>query len=157
MHRYVETVIVSGGSRSLCTRPYPGHRKGCPNHGKKVGCPPSAPLIHDVLNLERPIPAVWVTFDMTKHRKRMLRLHPSWSIRQQTCCLYWQQGVRKRLRDEVEAFSYYHAGLQAVYCPEGAGVNVTETMKGIEINLEWPPLKVVHTVAIVGFSKQNLS
>ena len=34
--------------------------------------------------------------------------------------------------------------------PEACGVNITETMKKIGVNLEWPPRSVTYQVAIAG-------
>ena len=35
-------------------------------------------------------------------------------------------------------------------CPEGAGVNITETMKNAGIILEWPPVNYTYQVALAG-------
>ena len=35
-------------------------------------------------------------------------------------------------------------------CPEGAGVNITTTMKSIGIDLEWPPKRYAYQVVLAG-------
>ena len=149
-------LVVDMEVRTLCCRAYPGHRRGCPNYRKRAGCPPDGPLIVELLDLTEATWAVWVEFDIAAHREKMLRAHPGWSRRQADCCLYWQGGVLKRLRREVENFrelveqSPLDMPLKTLYCPEAAGVNVTETMRRIGVELEWPPEKIVRKVAIVG-------
>jgi hypothetical protein len=101
--------------------------------------------------------AVWVEFDLELHVERMRRVHPDWSVRQLRNCLYWQAGVRKRLRHELHLFEQQHLIpaklLQAIECPEACGVNVTDTMGLIGIELQWPPITKVVKVAIVGERK----
>lgn len=35
-------------------------------------------------------------------------------------------------------------------CPEGSGVNITETMKNVGINLEWPPKNYTYQIVLAG-------
>lgn len=139
--------------RELCTRRYAGHPHGCPNHGKRPSCPPAAPRIHERLDLARPVFIVWNRFDLGAHVERMRARHPDWSRRQLVCCLYWQQGARKKLQAEIVAFLVDNPGTRCrviVSCPEACGVNVTETMKAVGIELEWPPKRYAYQVALVG-------
>jgi len=152
---FVEPVIDKS-VRLLCLRPYPGHKKGCPNFGKRDICPPNCPLIDEVFDLSKPVVAVWTSFNLESHRERMKSKHPNWSRRQLDCCLYWQGGVNKNLRRNVEynleryIFFNGEKNLIATYIPEAMGVNVTETMKNVGVILEWPPEKIVNKVAFVG-------
>lgn len=150
-------LVLDPSVRDLCQRPYPGHRAGCPNWGTKAGCPPSAPLINKVLDMAEPVWAIWVEFDIAAQRQRMWARHPKWSRRQAECCLYWQRGVLATLKRHVCRFCtqqiLYATGdwkLDALYCPEAHGVNVTETMRGIGVKLEWPPENIVRKIAVVG-------
>lgn len=145
--------VVDRTVRGLCVRAYPGHPRGCPNYGHKVGCPPKAPTFWDLFDEGRPIVAVWSVFDLRGHIERMRGSHPGWSERQLRNCLYWQAGARKVLREEVELVeSNLGVGSLSTMCPEGLGVNVTETMKGLGVELEWPPERVSHLVAMVGYA-----
>jgi len=149
-------VVLDPDMRKLCVRPYYNHPKGCPNCGKRPGCPPEAPLLPDVLDLSKPVWAVWASFDLAGHRERMRDKHPKWSKRQLDCCLYWQGALLKELRHEVTNFCTMQMPykisekLEALYCPEAMGVNVTATMEGAGVTLEWPPLNTVRKIALVG-------
>ncbi len=153
--------VMNPEARKLCTRPYHGHPKGCPNYGKRVSCPPAAPLLCEALDLAYPVYAIWNAFDFGAHISRMRRRHPEWSQRQVECCLYWQGTARKELRRKVEAWLseptcrfeqvvVYLSELRVLYCPEACGVDVTATMASIGIELEWPPRTVAYQVALVG-------
>lgn len=145
--------VVDLSVRALCARPYPNHPKGCPNWNTRPTCPPKARLLGDVLDLARPVFAVWSVFDLGAHRARMAEKHPEWTPRQLDCCLYWQGTARARLRREVSLFLEENKGtaeLLVLYCPEACGVNITETMKRLGQHLEWPPKDRTFQVAIAG-------
>ncbi len=89
----------------------------------------------------------------------MREKHSKWSRRQLDCCLYWQGTLRKELRVEIENFctvrtNFMGVPLKVLYCPEANGMNVTETLKGVGVTLEWPPEKIVHKVALVGNTRR---
>jgi hypothetical protein len=143
-------IVIQNDVRGLCLRPYPLHPRGCPNYAKKNGCPPLAPLFRGHFDLSTPIFAIWNVFLLGEHIKFMRSRHPAWSERQLRCCLYWQPKARKELRAEIRAFLDKHKGYRVVTCPEAMGVNVTETMRHIGENLEWPPQRYAYQVAIAG-------
>jgi hypothetical protein len=139
--------------RGLCTRPYPGHKKGCPNYGIKNGCPPKADYFDKVYDLSKPVFAIINKFDFAGHVNRMIELHPEWSRRQLECCLYWQPKARKQLLQHIKYFLHNHPEYHVEACPEAMGVNVTETMKRAGIVLEWPPQVMSCQVALAGVKK----
>lgn len=172
--------VLNSKVRALCARPYEGHPKGCPNVGQRDTCPPKARLLAELLDLDRPVFAVWSVFDLGVHVERMRATHPGWSERQLRCCLYWQAGARKVLRAEIQAFLRDRGAsahpepriraasssmvwwdppfsdwppqpwLRVLTCPEACGVDVTATMKRIGIELQWPPKTLAYQVALVG-------
>lgn len=152
--------VIDSAVRKLCTRPYYNHPKGCPNHNKRSICPPQSPLLFEVFDMDKPIVAIWVAFNLRTHKKRMKAKHPNWSPRQLECCRYWQGNANKQLRQQVEyALINYQQVLPdnskrllVTYIPEAMGVNVTETMKNINVILEWPPKRVVRKIAFIGCS-----
>ncbi len=147
---------IDHGVRTLCRRPYPGHPNGCPNYGKRNTCPPEAHFLENVLDLGRTVWILWVDFNLEEQRGRMLSKHPGWSKRQAECCLYWQAGVRKELREEMQAFiDFADDTLMMVEAPEAYGVNVTETMSRVGIQLEWPPEKIVRKVGLIGWRAEQ--
>jgi len=145
--------IIDMSVRDLCSKLYPNHPKGCPNFGKKEGCPPAAPRITDTLDFAQPVYAIWNRFDFGEHVERMREKHPDWSQRQLECCLYWQGTARKALREVVERFTHIYPSRCVVMCPEAQGVNITETMKQVGVDLEWPPKVYTYQVALAGVKR----
>jgi len=107
-------------------------------------------MLADVLDLGRPVYVVWTTFAIGDHARRMKAKHPGWSDRQAYCCLYWQGGARKRLREKLRLALYETNSSRSTFCPEANGVNVTATMASLGIVLDWPPLEVAYQVALIG-------
>ena len=152
----------------LCTRPYPNHPKGCPNWNKKKGCPPGCPLISQTLDLDRPTWAVYNVFDFGAHTARMRAKHGDWSDRQVECCLYWQGTARKQLRKKVAGFlallciahqrdmDDLNKFITVVQCPEGQGVNVTQTMANAGVKLEWPPKTKTVQMVLAGYTLRRV-
>ena len=151
-------IVLDPKVRELCCRPYYNHPKGCPNYNKRSSCPPKAPLLNEVIDLSQSVWAVWVSFNLAAHRERMRAKHLKWSKRQLDCCLYWQGTLLKELRGQVANFCTMQLlykvcdNLEALYCPEAMGVNVTATLESVGVKLEWPPEKIVHKVALVGMT-----
>ncbi|KKM69376.1 hypothetical protein LCGC14_1451460 [marine sediment metagenome] len=142
--------VVDHTVRKLCIRPYPNHKKGCPNWGGKKGCPPQVPLIGKLINLDKIVYAIYNRYEFGDHVERMREKHPKWSKRQLECCLYWQGTARKCLREKIRLFLSDYRDYIIVGCPEGSGVNLTETMKQVGINLEWPPKKYTYQIVLAG-------
>lgn len=149
--------VIDLSVRQLCKQPYCNHPGGCPNYDKKVTCPPKAPPISKVIDLSKPVYAIWNEFDFAGHCNRMKVIHPDWSQRQVECCLYWQPKARKQLRREINTFAFSIIQYVIYICavPEGAGVNVTATMKSIGIELEWPPKIVAYQIALAGIQAKE--
>jgi len=147
--------VVDKNVRKLCFQEYPNHSKGCPNYGKKDGCPPQAPLIFQTLDLTAPIYAIWNAYPFGEHVEKMRKKHPDWTHRQLTCCLYWQGTARKQLKQVVKDFWANVQGETScvVQCPEAQGVNLTATMKSIGIKLEWPPETTAYQIVLAGKPK----
>jgi predicted metal-binding protein len=142
--------IIDNSVRGLCCKPYPGHKKGCPNFSKKNGCPPSAKLFDSVYDLSQPVFAIINKFDFAGHVSRMYKLHPEWSQRQLECCLYWQPKARNQLLQHIKYFLSNHPGYRVETCPEAMGVDVTNTLTTSGFLLEWPPKEWACQVALAG-------
>lgn len=143
--------VIDHKVRLLCSRPYPGHKKGCPNYNDRNSCPPQARLLHQAIDLEQAVYCVWNVFAFGEHVARMRKKHSEWSQRQCECCLYWQGTARKHLRKRISNFLTSQPGrLVVIRCPEAMGVNVTATMQSLGLELEWPPRTVAYQVALVG-------
>jgi hypothetical protein len=109
-------------------------------------------MLHKVLDLERPVYAVWNIFDLKSHVDKRRSKHPNYSWRQLVNCLYWQGTARKALRHKIkDALDIIDEPMMVLMCPEACGVNVTATMKSLGHNLEWPPKTVTYQVALIGY------
>ena len=142
--------VIDLSVRILCLQHYPGHSKGCPNYQKKEGCPPKCPTIYELIDLQERVYVIWNLFDFAGHCQRMRVKHPRWSKRQIACCLYWQPTARKQLKGQVKMFLSDRPDKTVVWNPEGAGINVTETMKTICIDLQWPPVTKTYQIVLAG-------
>lgn len=142
--------VIDLQMRKICVSPYPNHKKGCINFGIKKGCPPKCKNIDEILDFSKIIYVIYNKYDFKKHVNKMKERHPEWSERQLTCCLYWQGTARKHLKEKIKLFKIKHSDLFIVKCPEGSGINLTETMRQININLEWPPRNYTYQIVLAG-------
>lgn len=115
-----------------CAIPYPNHPKGCPNISKCIEK-------RNDFNFWNELEwyAIMEKFDLKSHSEKMKLKHPNWTERQCRNLLYWQGGVRKRLREKT--FDFANADRNTVVLldiPEASGVDVFETMKDHGIILE---------------------
>ena len=147
--------VIDFSVRELCYKPYYNHRRGCPNWNKRKSCPPKLLTIDKILDLEKPIYIIYNCYNFLEHTKKMRKLHPDWTNRQVECCLYWQGTARKQLKAEIKRFLREYRGYYIESCPEGAGVNITETMKQVGIELEWPPKNYSYQVVLAGILLKN--
>lgn len=149
--------VVDYAMRGLCRTPYYNHKKGCINWGnqKRKQCPPHGPKIEEIIDLDREVYCIYNKFDLGSHIEKMRQKHPEWSIYQLRCVLYWQGKARKQLKSKIMEFLRLHnkKNFVVISCPEGCGVNLTETMKQIDIQLEWTPEKWAYQIALIGYKK----
>ena len=142
-------IMMDCDTADLCKRPYPGHKRGCPNYGKRDSCPPKVWRWDESFRHNSKCTVIWITFPFGKHVTKMQFKHPDWSKRQLECCLYWQGTARKALRSEVGRFLSQSSNTWTVfYVPEAHGVNVTSTMAELGHTIEWPPIHRTFHVAI---------
>jgi hypothetical protein len=142
--------VVNLEVRKLCFKPYHNHPKGCPNFAKKKSCPPFLSSIYNIIDLNQSVYVIWTRFNLAAHVAKLRAKYSQWTQRQLECCLYWQPRARKGLQNELRAFLKDHPGLYVEGTPEGAGVDITATMKGIGISLEWPPVNWTYQIALAG-------
>ncbi len=142
--------VVDMFVHGLCRCAYPNHPHGCPNYDKKKGCPPGVHPLAVEIDLDKPVYVIWNCFGFAGHVAKMRRIHPTWSKRQLECCLYWQGTARKRLKQEITQFLVDHPRFYIISCPEAQDVNVTATMKQVDVELEWPPVSKTYQVVLAG-------
>lgn len=132
--------------RGLCCKPYPDHPFGCPNFGKKDGCPPDGNNFLE--NFENTAGLVAIGFNLSEWIDIRRQEQPSWTDKALGNLRHWQPHVRsnlKKLLSEVNINGY-----EPIFTPEAMGVNVTDTCKNANINLEWPPKNWVYQIALIG-------
>lgn len=149
--------VIDSRVRGLCPKPYGKNKNGCPNFGDpkhSYRCPPEAPLFEKKFDLSRPVYAVINEFAYGAHVERMLATPKkdgsTRSLDEAKCVLYWQNTARKQLQAKIDAALATLPGYEATWCPEGHGVNVTETLAKVGITLEWPPKRIARQVAFLG-------
>ena len=136
----------------MCVNEYHGHKKGCPNYGKRADCPPFVPMFDKVFDLGKPVFAVFSVYDLGAHVEKMRARHPGWTEAQLLNVLYWQGTAKKELRERIAAFNrlYREKGYYTTTSPEAMGVDVTKTLANAGVALEWPARKSVRKVAFAG-------
>tara|TARA_Y100000310_G_C20682563_1_gene816837 strand:- start:1351 stop:1878 length:528 start_codon:yes stop_codon:yes gene_type:complete len=141
-----ELILFNKKIQNLCKTPYYNHRRGCPNYGKKNGCPPNQLLIDEVLDFDKDIYVIYTKFCVGEFAEKMKQRHPEWAKypRQWYNPRRWQPRARKiQSNEEKKAILEY--GIddlnKIVNSPEAHGVNIGNLMKHIGINLKWkwPP------------------
>ncbi|MFC1697966.1 hypothetical protein ACFL1H_06510 [Nanoarchaeota archaeon] len=151
-------LIYDRSFQQLCKKPYYGHSKGCPNFGKKEGCPPS-PLLDDVFDLGAEMFVIYTSFNVGEFAEKMRVSHPEWQNhpRQWYNPRRWQPKARKEHKIELEKFISEY-GLDIDKCPEARGINVSRMMMDVSVDLSWgwPPehnLSNLTYIVSVGGSK----
>ena len=121
--------------RSMCIRPYHNHPKGCPNFGKKEGCPPNVPMFDQVYDLTKPIYLIINEFNLLEHVENMKKIHPDWSSYQLYNSRYWQ-GKSISINKKVSyAWLNEHPNLVLTNWVENMGVDLIQTLKEVDIDL----------------------
>lgn len=136
----------------LCQLPYPKHRKGCPNNGKRK-CRPLNIL--DFIDINKPMFLIMVSFHINDFAKIMKIKHPNLSYNQRRNLRYWQPIHKRLLKDEIIKFKQKHSNYFIINNPEQMGVDITETVKfNTGIKLDWNyPLNKVWRIAIAGIKR----
>ena len=147
---------VDYNCRNFCKIPYLYHPKGCPNYGKHDDCPPKAPLVRDVFDFDRDLYFFTEEFNLSRHIQKMQKAHPQWLLRQCKNLLYWQGGVRKRLKEKTEEYiESSRGGMIYTLIPEAMGVMVIDTALKAKIPIERTPKNRVVKIALVGYPHPN--
>lgn len=149
-------LVLEPDAREWCKLPYPGHPKGCPNYGEKDHCPPNAPWIEDWIDLCKPHWIIVCIFDLGHFELRMKKRHPDWSERQCRCVLYWQNTVKKRLRERCEENVRLRPGAVYTLLPEAMGVNVIVTAMQLGIPIQPKPDGRVYKIALMGYPHKEI-
>jgi len=134
--------------RTYCTLPYPNHPHGCPMYNKRKECPPQAPHFYEYFDITKPFTFIIVSFNLRNHAEVMKLRHPHWTEKQCRNPLYWQNSIRKVLRDTCNELRTEDEDYTLI--PEAMGIDVIATAKLIDIDIIFPPKVIVKKVAILG-------
>ena len=120
----------------LCTQQYHKHKKGCPNFNRKQGCPPHIQHLSQQYDLES-INMLLLKFPFRYYISLKQQDHPDWSLRQLSNQRHWQKHLKANLNEYWNNTKEEYPGYKVIENPEGQGVNVEETLKLLNIDLDW--------------------
>jgi len=144
-------LVIDVRARQWCRMPYPDHPNGCPNYGQRPTCPPEAPLLMDWIDLAQNHWLAVVGFDLRQQVNVMRAKHPTWTVRQARCLLYWQPSVNRHLRLLAQDACRMHPGTVATLCPEAMGVQVIRSARRAGVPIKPRPTEAVYKVALLGY------
>jgi predicted metal-binding protein len=140
---------ISSEYQHMCLKRGGSFRKGCPNYGKKEGCPPRE-LISKIFDFNKPIYMICTEIDLEKRVKHIRENHPDWTEAAIYNPRYWQPAARKVHEAEIEKFLETYLGVYVERTPEGAGINIDSLCRKYGVELEWPPRKITRLVSLAG-------
>jgi predicted metal-binding protein len=155
------TIIMSKNVRSWCKLPYIRHPRGCPNYGKNPLCPPTIPYRKDILNKYNDFHLFCARFDIESYMARKKEIHPDRTDAQLRNLIYWQQSVKKRLKDAILASRIHYSefftaggGMMQRPSMECVGIFVFATLQRNHIEFDRKAEKYVTLVALTCGHKQ---
>lgn len=141
----VTPIVKPKGFVAWCKLPYPKHPEGCPNFGVKKTCPPK---IEYFLDVYKPvIKIVDMTFDFEQYLNWRRGNHPDWTEKALRNPRHFQNHLDANLERFADNLNV--PGFVPEYDPEAMGINVHLTCKKAGIELEWPPTKIMHRIAVL--------
>ncbi len=147
-----EDLEISRKYQAACLKCGGSFRHGCPNYGKKEGCPPRR-LFSEDYDLDKLIYLISTDFDLEPHTGKIRETHPNWTEKAVYNPRYWQATARKLHALDVENFLLGHSGYVVERTPEGSGINVDALCRKFGIVLEWPPRKLTRLISIGAMKK----
>ena len=137
--------------RSMCIRAYHNHPKGCPNFGKKDGCPPNIPMFDQVYDVNKPVYLIINEFNLLEHTNNMKKIHPDWSNYQLYNSRYWQGKIISTNKKVSYAWVNQHPNLVLTNWVENMGVDLVKTLKQVDIDLVFKEkLEIARRISCAG-------
>jgi hypothetical protein len=160
-----KTIIFSEDVEEWCLRPYPNHPNGCPNFNHHL-CLPYAPFLRDYIDNYSYFYLVYVHFNFAKYKESRKEENPEFfnSENRLKCLLYWQNSVKKLLREKIERLIHLNTDLLIagcgsgmrikgynydVYSMEAMGINVFSTLKLNKIPFELRPKNMIILCSLI--------
>lgn len=159
----IESIVFKENIGQWCQLPYSEHKKGCPNYGKGLLCPPKSPFYRDIVKNWQCFSVVYAVIDLKGYKDEMRISHPNWSEKQLSCVLYWQRRVKVKLRSEVDKICNIGndlvlgcgSGFGDCYSMESVGINVIQTLKNNNIEIDVKPINRVVLVSLICKNKKE--
>lgn len=166
IHNVSNQLIIHPNVRKWCKKPYGKyylksgeirykHPNGCPRYNNDPNCPEEAPLIQDVIDLNKELYFIAIKFNLKKHAERMKLLprkdNRPWTNLQARCSRTWQNRINKLLTQACNQFC--KNGQIFDLRPEGKGVYVIKTAKKIGIPIQTKPKDIIFKIALIGYPK----
>lgn len=155
IYKVNDILVIDLKVRGYCKFPYHGHKNGCPNFNMHEECPPKIKTVDNYFDLTKDLFFIIIEFNLKNHIEKMKQKHPEWTFIQLKNLLYWQNGVRKDLRNMVENFINNHKDrnlLIYTLLPEAMGIDVFSTINKIGIPIERNPINKIFKIALVGYN-----
>jgi hypothetical protein len=138
--------------RSMCVRPYKGHKNGCPNFGKLKTCPPNIPSMYDQVFDVSDVYAIVTRFNLYMHYEKMRLNNPGLAEGQVRNKMYWQPIDIKN--NDIAIAEYYNENPEmreyiSTRLLECMGVDVINTMKDAGLNLTFEEREYTYRVAFL--------
>lgn len=131
----VRDLEISRSYQCMCLKKSSSFRQGCPNYGKKEGCPPRN-LFDEDYDLNSPIYLIATDFNLTKQADRIRITHPDWTEKAIYNPRYWQNTARRIHSGEISDFLKENPEYTIEKSPEGAGINIDKLCRDYGIILE---------------------
>lgn len=145
--------------RSMCVRPYKGHKNGCPNFGRLPTCPPNIPCMYDQVFDMSDVYAVVTKFYLEEFYRKRREKRPDLSEGQIRNIRPWQP-ITKKENDYALSDFYRENPDKKDYVStlllECMGVDVVGTMKEVGLEIKLPPEEIVYRVSFVARAYEDV-
>ena len=138
--------------RSMCIRPYKGHKNGCPNFGKLPTCPPNIPCMYDQMFDMSDVYAVVTTYYLEEYFEERRKKRPDLPEGQIQNIRNWQPTALKENDYAISEFYrenpnlYIYVSTRLLEC---MGVDVVGTMKEVGLYIKFPVKEIAYRVSFV--------
>ena len=145
-------VCITYQPRCMCIRPYKNHPEGCPNFGKKPGCPPNVPMYDQIFDKKTEKFAIVTKYNLAEYYRQRRERRPDLAegqIRNSRC---WQPTTKKENDIAIGEFFQENPEMSnyvATRFLECMGVDVIGTMRNVGLKLTFPVEDIVYRVAFV--------
>ena len=138
--------------RSRCIRPYKNHKRGCPNFGRLLTCPPRIPCMYDQVFDIRDVYAVVTKFYLDEYFAKRRENRPDLPEGQIRNMRVWQPIAIKENDYAIRDF-YLENPSKVDYVStrllECMGVDVVKTMEEVGLEIKFPAKEYAYRVSFL--------